>query len=69
MATTAAIARTMHPIIGSIAANTRDDVAARLFRLLPAIVIWIALIIAGFVLWEVFPVKPARLFCVCELLF
>ena len=39
---------------------TRDDVAARLFRLLPAIVIWIALIIAGFVLWEVFPVKPAR---------
>ena len=39
---------------------TRDDVAARLFRLLPAIVIWIALIIAGFVLWEVFPVKPAH---------
>jgi len=39
---------------------TSEDVGARLFKLLPAIVIWIALIIAGFVLWEVFPVKPAR---------
>ncbi len=39
---------------------TSEDVGKRLFKLLPAIVIWIALIIAGFVLWEVFPVKPAR---------
>ena len=39
---------------------TRDDVGARLFKLLPAIVIWVALIIAAFVLGEVFPVKPSR---------
>lgn len=39
---------------------TSTDVAARLFKILPAILIWIVLIFVVYVLWEVFPVKQKR---------
>lgn len=41
-------------------AFTSARVGAGLMKILPAIVIWIVMIIAAFVLWEVFPVKQAR---------
>ena len=39
---------------------TRERVGAGLLKILPAIIIWIVMIIAAFVLWEVFPVKAER---------
>lgn len=41
-------------------AFTSARVGAALLKILPAIIIWIVLIIAAFVLWEVFPVKAPR---------
>lgn len=38
---------------------SREKVGKQLMRLLPAIVIWIVMVAAGFVLWEVFP-EPKR---------
>lgn len=39
---------------------TRARVGAGLFKILPAIIIWIVMVIAAFVLWEVFPVVQKR---------
>lgn len=39
---------------------SREDVIRRLTEISPAFWIWIVMIIVGFVLWEVFPVKEKR---------
>ncbi|MDE7181936.1 MAG: hypothetical protein K2O41_02735, partial [Clostridia bacterium] len=40
---------------------SREKVGKQLMRLLPAIVIWIVMVAAGFVLWEVFPEPKKKL--------
>ncbi len=39
---------------------TRPEVFSRIARISPAFWIWVLMIIAGFVIWEVFPVKQKR---------
>lgn len=45
---------------GAVIKFTRDDVLARVAHISPAFWLWIVMIVGGFVIWEVFPVKAKR---------
>lgn len=45
---------------GNVIIYTPEDVKFRVNRISPAFWLWVALIVAGFVIWEAFPVKQKR---------
>lgn len=45
---------------GNVIIYTPEEVKLRVNRIAPAFWLWVALIVAGFVIWEVFPVREKR---------
>ena len=45
---------------GKVIIYTPEEVKLRVSRISPAFWLWIAMIFAGFIVWEVFPVKQKR---------